>query len=108
MVSDLLTGDQVKLKRDKENNFDKNAVLVLDLNDRIVGYISKEWAPVYASKLDIGMKYNCIIKETHSKMIYIKVNEIMNMKKLYLNFYTKIKLFLLFQFINFLPPTSRF
>ncbi|MDJ1156090.1 HIRAN domain-containing protein [Macrococcus caseolyticus] len=73
VVSDLLTGDQVKLKRDKENNFDKNAVLVLDVNDRIVGYISKEWAAVYASKLDIGMKYNCIIKEINSKVIYIKV-----------------------------------
>jgi len=62
-VNELEIGEQVFLKRDKDNPYDKNAVKVLNYNKKLVGYLAKQWACIYAEKIDLGMEFNAVIKE---------------------------------------------
>ena len=72
-VSQLSINDEVFLCRDSGNQYDKNAIKVLNKDGGQIGFIAKDWASIYADKLDIGMTYNSTIKKIDSKVIYLSV-----------------------------------
>ncbi|MEF3355817.1 HIRAN domain-containing protein [Paenibacillus sp. GYB006] len=75
-VKNLKVGDEVILCRDSNNEYDKNAIKVLDKDNNLVGFISKEWALIFAPKMDVGMEFLSRIKTKESKVIYISVQRI--------------------------------
>src|SRR5699024_535043 len=70
-VNQIKEGEEVFLKRDPNNPYDKNAISVLDKNNNDIGFIGKDWASIYAIKMDLGMKYSAIIIEKEPKVIHI-------------------------------------
>lgn len=75
-VNQIKKGDEMFLKRDPHNPYDKNAILVLDENGNEIGFIGKDWASVYADKIDLGMKYKAIVIEKFPKVVYINLKRI--------------------------------
>lgn len=75
-VKKLKVGDEVILCRDPKNEYDKNAIKVLDMENNLLGFISKDWASIYAQKMDIGMKFLSVVKTKESKVIYISVQRV--------------------------------
>lgn len=57
---ELENGTELKLKREKENQYDSNAIAVLFKNTKI-GYIEKAIAEKYAPIIDSGTKINCTV-----------------------------------------------
>ena len=72
-VQKLKLGDSVVLEREPTNSFDRNAIKVLDSYGHQIGYIGADWAVIYSSKLDLGMKFKTEIREIKDKVIYISV-----------------------------------
>lgn len=75
-VSKLCVGDEVFLERDKNNIYDKNAIKVLDKNQNLLGYISKQWATILSKKIDLGMKYQAFVKEKNKKVIDLQLKRV--------------------------------
>lgn len=69
----LKTGDQVIFKRDPQNTYDINAILALTDGNKEIGFISGDWAVIYAPKLDLGMTFDAEIASIEPKVINIKV-----------------------------------
>lgn len=72
-VNELIIGDSVYLKREKNNKFDINAIQVINKHEKLLGYISAYWASIYADKIDIGMKYIAEVKNIENNLIKIKI-----------------------------------
>lgn len=72
-VKELKSGDVILFQRDSENKYDKNAVKVLNIDGNMIGFLSKEWACIYAEKIDMGMKFDVKIKTIESKLLRISV-----------------------------------
>lgn len=72
-VSQIQVGDELFLNRDKENKFDKNAIEVLNKDNKLIGYVGKDWACIYADKFDLGMKFSAIVSDIEPKVITIDV-----------------------------------
>ena len=72
-VENIKIGDKVFLKRDAENKFDKMAVKIEDVAGNQLGYLAKEWANIYARKLDIGMEFDSILREKNSNNLKIEI-----------------------------------
>jgi hypothetical protein len=61
-------GDQLVLKRER-NPYDNNAIMVLDQNGSMLGYIGKEYAAIFAQKIDLGMKFTAtVISKEHNTL----------------------------------------
>lgn len=73
IVKTLKIGDKVILKRDKNNMFDKNAILAMTETEKEIGFISADWAVIYSQKLDVKMEFNAEIISIEPKVINIKV-----------------------------------
>lgn len=69
----LEIGQNVILKRDLTNKFDFNAILVLTEDKREIGFISSDWAAIYAQKIDIGITYNSYIISIDEKVVTIDI-----------------------------------
>lgn len=69
----LKVGDNVIFKRDPQNTYDANAILVLTNENNEIGFISSDWAVVYAIKIDLGMTFDAKIISIEPKVINIKV-----------------------------------
>ena len=54
VFDDLKEGDQLTLLREPENRFDENAILVLDGQERKIGYIPEKHNVVFARLMDAG------------------------------------------------------
>ncbi|MFV0249747.1 MAG: topoisomerase DNA-binding C4 zinc finger domain-containing protein [Bacilli bacterium] len=77
-VSKLLIDDELYLERDNNNQYDKNAIKVLDKDNNHLGFMSGDFACFYAPKLDNGITYNIILKEVEDKAlkVFIKANNL--------------------------------
>ncbi len=53
-VDKLETGDKLILKRQPENRFDENAILVLDQKERKLGYVPEKDNIVFTRLMDAG------------------------------------------------------
>lgn len=73
LVDNLINGERVFLKRDPENPYDKNAIQVINKQGRQVGFISKDWAPIYAQKIDIGMTFETVVRSKEKKVLWITI-----------------------------------
>lgn len=73
-VENLKLNDTVFLQRDPDNQYDKNAIRVLDKNGNMIGHIAKQWACIYAEKIDLGMEFNAIIKDKEPKVLNISIS----------------------------------
>lgn len=72
-VKALKIGDKVRFKRDYNNNYDQNAIIASNLNNQELGFISSEWANVYASKFDMGMEFEGTVLKIEDKVITIRM-----------------------------------
>ncbi|MEK4006371.1 HIRAN domain-containing protein [Paenibacillus sp. FSL H3-0333] len=72
-VVNISEGDDLFLVRDPLNEYDKNAIKVVDLDKNHIGFISKEWAVIYSYKMDLGIKYKVTVKEKQPKVINVSV-----------------------------------
>lgn len=75
-VNELKIGEQVFLERDKDNPYDKNAIKILNENGNMIGHMAKQWACIYAEKIDLGMKYNVIVKDKEPNILNITITRI--------------------------------
>lgn len=75
-VANLKINDNLFFQRESNNCFDKHAVKVLDKNNNMIGYLSKEWAYIYAKKLDIGMSFNVIVQSINPKVLSVVVSRL--------------------------------
>ena len=71
VVKSLDVGDPVMLYRDSGNPYDRDAVLVKTLDGNEIGFLSADWACIYAQKLDIGMEFSCSVVSKEAKRIII-------------------------------------
>lgn len=72
-ISSLNVGDVLVLKREPDNQFDRNAILVLTAAEKPIGHLSGDWAAVYAPKIDCGMEYAATIIDIQPKVITVKM-----------------------------------
>jgi hypothetical protein len=72
-VKKISISDDVFLKRDQQNAYDTNAIMVCNRCDEIIGYIAKEWALIYAQKIDMGMTFTAKVKQKEQNYIDIEV-----------------------------------
>lgn len=72
-IKELSIGNKVYLKRDKDNKFDSNAISVVNANGDDLGFMGKEWAFIYAEKMDLGMEFEATIKKKEPKVISLSI-----------------------------------
>ena len=61
VVQKTNVGDPVNLLRDPGNPYDQDAIVVKTLDGEEIGFLSADWACIYAQKLDIEMEYSCSV-----------------------------------------------
>lgn len=70
VVSELGPGTELVLEREKENQFDSNAIKILTKTGRHLGYVRKALAKDLARLIDTGVKVKCFVSvvtgENHS------------------------------------------
>lgn len=72
-VKHLKIGQSVKLIRDSGNKFDKNAILCFTEDMQEIGFVSSDWACIYAPKIDMGMSFSATVTNIQPKKIDISV-----------------------------------
>ncbi|WP_433947007.1 HIRAN domain-containing protein [Paenibacillus sp. SN-8-1] len=74
-IQSLNEGDALQLVREPENPFDKNAIMVYTKDGREIGFMAKDWASIFAYKMDIGFSYALTLDkvEVEKKVVYIQV-----------------------------------
>lgn len=72
-VEAIAIKDEVFLIREPNNHFDKNAIAVYNKNNQLLGYIRKDYASIYAEKIDIGFVYQATVVKKEKSAITIKV-----------------------------------
>lgn len=75
-VDKLEKNDELFIIRDLENEYDKNAIKVVDKDSNHLGYIASEYACYYAPKIDKGIKYSLSVIELAEKKIKCKIKPI--------------------------------
>lgn len=88
-VQDLRKGMNLYFERDPDNEFDSQAIKVLNDKNEQVGFIAADWASIYSSKLDMGMEFSVIIKDIEEKVIYVVVKRTNNSKEIIFDFLRK-------------------
>lgn len=74
-INELQERKRLKLLREPNNQYDKNAIKVLTEDDNEIGYIAKEWASIFSSKMDCGFTYDVHLykKELNKKRVLINL-----------------------------------
>lgn len=92
-IKELSEGDNLKLVREPENIYDNNAIRVYTTDDREIGFVAKDWASIFAYKIDIGFTYeaNLVKTEIEKKVVYIRLttkpasDELLNRIPIFMN-----------------------
>lgn len=85
-VDNIEIGEEVYLERDLDNKYDANAIKVLNANGNLLGYISAEWAVIYSTKLDLGMKYEAKVVDKKEKVLTIELKRVNIEDDIFYNF----------------------
>jgi hypothetical protein len=72
-VKSLLIGDTVLFKREPDNEYDHNAIKATTIHGESIGYVGSDWTFIYASKMDIGMKYSATVVEKAANTIEVRI-----------------------------------
>ena len=75
-VQKISLGQPVLLQRDFQNKFDPNAILVRTGDGEEIGFLSADWACIYAPKMDIGMEFSAKVAEIGSQKIDIQITRV--------------------------------
>lgn len=62
-VLDLKKDDELKLELDPNNEYDPNAIKVLDMKNNILGYLPRYYSESMSNRLKEGVKYSCKVYE---------------------------------------------
>ena len=68
-VKKINVGDELIIEREKDNQYDKNAIKVFDIDKKHIGYIDGPHACYLAPKIDIGISYTIKIKEKKENVL---------------------------------------
>jgi len=75
VVERLWSGDEVVLRREPNNIYDRNAIMVLRWNDEQIGYIERGLASKLASKFDAyGKDVKAVITKTNRSKSFLGGN----------------------------------
>ncbi len=74
VVKKLTIGEEIFFVREKDNQYDSNAIKVVNKNNETIGYVTKEKAQEIAPKLDAGNKYKCYINGIYEKKIKVEIH----------------------------------
>ena len=74
VFDDIKEEDKLILQREPENRFDENAILVLDLQKRKLGYIPEKDNIVFARLMDAGKYLIAKINKIDRKGTYTKIS----------------------------------
>ena len=74
VFEEIKEGDKVVLKREPENRFDENAILVLDGKNRKLGYIPEKDNIVFARLMDAGKYLTAKINDHNTDGSFRKIN----------------------------------
>lgn len=72
MVEKLTIGEEIFFVGEKDNQYDSNAIKVVNKNNETIGYVTKEKAQEIAPKLDAGNKYKCYINRIYENKIKVE------------------------------------
>ncbi len=67
LFEDIKEGVTLKLKRDPENRFDENSIIIYDGKERELGYIPEKDNVVFARLMDAGKYLTAKVKDHESK-----------------------------------------
>ena len=74
IFDDLKTGDKVILKREPDNRFDENAILVLDEKSRKLGYIPEKDNLVFTRLMDAGKYLTAKITDIDTDYAFVRIS----------------------------------
>ena len=74
VFDEIKEGDKLVLKREPENRFDENAILVLDGKNRKLGYIPEKDNIVFARLMDAGKYLTARVKNYEPKGSFRQIN----------------------------------
>ncbi len=74
VFDDLKEGDKLQLQREPDNRFDENAILVLDMKGRKLGYIPEKDNIVFARLMDAGKYLTAKVVTMDLSSTFRKIN----------------------------------
>ena len=74
IFDELKDGDKLFLKREPDNRFDENAILVLDEKNRKLGYIPEKDNLVFARLMDAGKYLTARMTDLDKDAPFVRIN----------------------------------
>ena len=74
IFDELKEGDKLFLKREPDNRFDENAILVLDEKNRKLGYIPEKDNLVFARLMDAGKYLTARMTDLDKDAPFVRIN----------------------------------
>ena len=74
IFDELRAGDKLFLKREPDNRFDENAILVLDEKSRKLGYIPEKDNLVFARLMDAGKYLTAKMTDIDKDTPFVRIN----------------------------------
>ena len=74
ILEEIKEGDKLTLKREPDNRFDDNAILVFDEKNRKLGYIPEKDNIVFARLMDAGKYLTAKVNSCESKGFFKQIN----------------------------------
>lgn len=82
-IASLRVGDQLSMRRERQNQYDQNAIALYDSSDRHLGYVPKDLASKLAPIMDLGERLEAVVMSItggngYSYGLNIKIDGIVN------------------------------
>ncbi len=74
VIDDLNTGERLTLKREPYNAFDEKAIVVIDKNNRKIGYVPEKDNEVFSRLMDGGKILFSKVEGKQDKEIYTQID----------------------------------
>lgn len=72
-VAKLQVGDNVRIVREPNNEYDSRAIRVEDSEGNHIGYFAKDCNSIFAPKMDMGFEYEVSIKSKEAKVLQCRI-----------------------------------
>lgn len=74
VIDDLKIGERLTLKREPNNAFDEKAIVVIDKNNRKIGYVPEKDNEVFSRLMDGGKILFSKVEGKQDKVIYTQID----------------------------------
>ena len=74
VIDDINIGERLTLKREPNNAFDEKAIVVIDKNNRKIGYVPEKDNEVFSRLMDGGKILFCKVEGKQDKEIYTQID----------------------------------